>query len=163
MGFIVWPFLWTQARLTVSGADVRIDGPAPERTACAVANAGVHAVARAGLGGYRGNLPQGQSRPIAGRLPSASHFREWRQQNLRLHSAIGQACIRPAGKTILRVQTARNVFRRLNPEFIEFDLAPDAIEPASLDDLQAEVASTRRCCSSRSRSWWVTPDGMTPL
>lgn len=46
-----------------------------------------------------------------------------------------------AGKTILRVQTVRNVFRRLNPEFIESDLAPDAIEPASLDDLQAEVAS----------------------
>jgi hypothetical protein len=46
-----------------------------------------------------------------------------------------------AGKTILRVQTVRNVFRRLNPEFIELDLAPDAIELASLDDLQAEVAS----------------------
>lgn len=46
-----------------------------------------------------------------------------------------------AGKTILRVQTVRNIIRRLYPEFIEFDLAPDAIEPASLDDLQAEVAS----------------------
>ena len=45
------------------------------------------------------------------------------------------------GKTILRVQTVRNVFRRLNPEFIEFDLAPEAIEAASLEDLQAEVAS----------------------
>ena len=46
-----------------------------------------------------------------------------------------------AGKTILHVQTLRNVFRRLNAKFIDFDLAPDAIEPASLDDLQAEVAS----------------------
>ena len=45
-----------------------------------------------------------------------------------------------AGKTILRVQTVRNVFRRLNPEFVEFDLAPDAIEPAELSDLQCEVA-----------------------
>jgi hypothetical protein len=44
------------------------------------------------------------------------------------------------GKTILRVQTVRNVFRRLNPEFIEFDLAPDAIEEASLEELQGEVA-----------------------
>lgn len=43
------------------------------------------------------------------------------------------------GKTILRVQTVRNVFRRLNPEFIEFDLAPDAIEVATMDDLQAEI------------------------
>lgn len=45
------------------------------------------------------------------------------------------------GKTILRVQTVRNIFRRLNPEFIEFDLAPEAISPATLSDLQAEVES----------------------
>jgi hypothetical protein len=44
------------------------------------------------------------------------------------------------GKTILRVQTVRNVFRRMNPEFIEFDLAPDAIEVASMEELQGEVA-----------------------
>ncbi|MFN8442039.1 MAG: hypothetical protein U0175_14760 [Caldilineaceae bacterium] len=46
-----------------------------------------------------------------------------------------------AGKTILRVQTARNVFRRLNPEFIELDLAPDTIEAATINDLQAEIES----------------------
>jgi len=44
-----------------------------------------------------------------------------------------------AGKTILRVQTARNVFRRLNPEFIEIDLAPEMIAPATLADLRAEI------------------------
>ena len=44
-----------------------------------------------------------------------------------------------AGKTILRVQTVRNVFRRLNPEFVEFDLAPDMIEVATMADLQAEI------------------------
>jgi lipid A disaccharide synthetase len=43
------------------------------------------------------------------------------------------------GKTILRVQTVRNIFRRLNPEFIEFDLAPESISSATLNDLQAEV------------------------
>jgi hypothetical protein len=43
------------------------------------------------------------------------------------------------GKTILRVQTVRNVFRRLNPEFIEFDLAPDTISLASTEDLQTEI------------------------
>ena len=43
------------------------------------------------------------------------------------------------GKTILRVQTVRNIFRRLNPEFIEFDLASDMIEVATMDDLQAEI------------------------
>lgn len=57
------------------------------------------------------------------------------------HGVVLDVFTNEAGKTILRVQTVRNVFRRLNPEFIEFDLAPDAIEPASLDDLQAEVAS----------------------
>lgn len=45
------------------------------------------------------------------------------------------------GKTILRVQTVRNLFRRLNPEFIEFDLAPEAISPATVSDLQAEAMS----------------------
>ncbi|MCB0192155.1 MAG: hypothetical protein KDJ65_09440 [Anaerolineae bacterium] len=44
-----------------------------------------------------------------------------------------------AGKTILRVQTVRNIFRRLNAEFIEFDLAPDMIEVATMADLQAEI------------------------
>jgi len=43
------------------------------------------------------------------------------------------------GKTILRVQTVRNIFRRLNPEFIEFDLAPDMIDMATMDDLQSEI------------------------
>ena len=57
------------------------------------------------------------------------------------HGVVLDVFTNEAGKTILRVQTVRNVFRRLNPEFIEFDLAPDAIETASLDDLEAEVAS----------------------
>ncbi len=57
------------------------------------------------------------------------------------HGVVLDVFTNEAGKTILRVQTVRNVFRRLNPEFIELDLAPDAIELASLDDLQAEVAS----------------------
>lgn len=57
------------------------------------------------------------------------------------HGVVLDVFTNDAGKTILRVQTVRNVFRRLNPEFIEFDLAPDAIEPAELADLDGEVAS----------------------
>jgi len=57
------------------------------------------------------------------------------------HGVVLDVFTNEVGKTILRVQTVRNVFRRLNPEFIEFDLAPEAIEAASLEDLQAEVAS----------------------
>lgn len=52
------------------------------------------------------------------------------------HGVVLDVFTNDAGKTILRVQTVRNVFRRLNP-----DLAPDAIEPANLDDLQREVTS----------------------
>ena len=57
------------------------------------------------------------------------------------HGVVLDVFTNEVGKTILRVQTVRNVFRRLNPEFIEFDLAPEAIEVASLEDLEAEVAS----------------------
>lgn len=40
----------------------------------------------------------------------------------------------------LLTSSVRNLFRRLNPEFIEFDLAPDTIELASLEELNAAVA-----------------------
>lgn len=56
------------------------------------------------------------------------------------HGVVLDVFASPNGGTILRVQTVRNLFRRLNPEFVELDLAPDAITPATLDDLQQEVA-----------------------
>ncbi len=56
------------------------------------------------------------------------------------HGVVLDVFTNEVGKTILRVQTVRNVFRRMNPEFIEFDLAPDAIEVASMEELQGEVA-----------------------
>lgn len=45
-----------------------------------------------------------------------------------------------AGKTVLQVQTVRNIFRKLGPELIEIDLAPDQIAPATLEDLRQEIA-----------------------
>jgi hypothetical protein len=45
-----------------------------------------------------------------------------------------------AGKTILQVQTIRNIFRKLGPELIQLDLAPEHISPATLEDLQQEIA-----------------------
>lgn len=57
------------------------------------------------------------------------------------HGVVLDVFTNEMGKTILRVQTVRNIFRRLNPEFIEFDLAPEAISPATVDDLQTEVES----------------------
>jgi hypothetical protein len=55
------------------------------------------------------------------------------------HGVVLDVFINDTGQTILRVQTVRNIFRRLNPEFIEFDLAPDMISPATMEDLQAEI------------------------
>ena len=57
------------------------------------------------------------------------------------HGVVLDVFTNEVGKTILRVQTVRNIFRRLNPEFIEFDVAPAAIEAASLEELEAEVAN----------------------
>ncbi|MFN8488401.1 MAG: hypothetical protein U0350_12455 [Caldilineaceae bacterium] len=44
-----------------------------------------------------------------------------------------------SGKTVFYVQTARNIFRGKNPEHIEINLASDAIETATLADLEKEV------------------------
>jgi hypothetical protein len=44
-----------------------------------------------------------------------------------------------AGGMVLQVQTARNVFRGYPPEFIEVDLAPEAITPATRADLDKEI------------------------
>lgn len=43
------------------------------------------------------------------------------------------------GQTILRVQTVRNIFRKLGPELIEVDIAPDQISPATRQDLLNEI------------------------
>jgi hypothetical protein len=55
----------------------------------------------------------------------------------------------PEGKTVLRVQTARNVFRGLPPEFIEFDLDPEHITPATLEDLDGEIHQHREMLEYR--------------
>lgn len=57
------------------------------------------------------------------------------------HGVVLDVFTNEMGRTIFRVQTVRNIFRRLNAEFIEYDLAPEAISPANLEDLQAEVES----------------------
>ena len=44
------------------------------------------------------------------------------------------------GNTVLRVQTVRNIFRKLGPELIEIDIAPNQITPATTEDLINEIA-----------------------
>lgn len=45
---------------------------------------------------------------------------------------------------VLQVQTPRNVFRNMGPEFIDIRLAPDKIEPATRADLEQEITFRRK-------------------
>ena len=45
---------------------------------------------------------------------------------------------------IIRVQTARNIFRGYGPEYIDVRLNPKAVQLASLTHLQQEIARHRR-------------------
>ncbi len=49
-----------------------------------------------------------------------------------------------SGRFVVRIQTVRNIFRKLGPELIELDLAPDQIMPATREDLENEIALHRR-------------------
>jgi hypothetical protein len=46
--------------------------------------------------------------------------------------------------SVIRVQTARNLFRGFGPEYIDIRLNPDAIMRATLADLQQEIATHHR-------------------
>ena len=45
---------------------------------------------------------------------------------------------------ILQVQTPRNIFRNMGPEFIDIRLAPDKIQPATKADLNREIMFRRK-------------------
>jgi hypothetical protein len=45
---------------------------------------------------------------------------------------------------VIKVQTARNVFRKLGPELIDLTLAPDSIHPATIDDLWREIEQHKK-------------------
>lgn len=59
------------------------------------------------------------------------------------HGVVLDVFTNEAGGMVLRVQTARNVFRGYPPEFIEVDLAPEAITPATRADLDKEIRLLR--------------------
>ncbi len=46
--------------------------------------------------------------------------------------------------SIIHVQTARNIFRGHGPEYLDVRLMPEAIELATLADLQHEIETHRR-------------------
>lgn len=46
--------------------------------------------------------------------------------------------------SVIRVQTARNIFRGHGPEYVDVRLLPEAIQPATLTDLRQEIETHRR-------------------
>lgn len=46
--------------------------------------------------------------------------------------------------SIIQVQTARNIFRGHGPEYLDVRLMPEAVEPATLADLQQEIEAHHR-------------------
>ena len=46
--------------------------------------------------------------------------------------------------SIIRVQTARNIFRGHGPEYIDVRLLPEAVQPATRADLEREIRTHQR-------------------
>jgi hypothetical protein len=60
------------------------------------------------------------------------------------HGVVLDVFTNDRGSVILKVQTARNVFRKLPPELIELDAAPGQISLASQAELVAEIERHRQ-------------------
>jgi hypothetical protein len=50
--------------------------------------------------------------------------------------------------SIIRVQTARNIFRGHGPEYIDVRLMPEAVQPAALSDLEQEIQTHNQLLNS---------------
>lgn len=46
--------------------------------------------------------------------------------------------------SLIRVQTARNIFRGHGPEYLDVRMLPEAIQPATLVELQQEIETHQR-------------------
>ena len=57
---------------------------------------------------------------------------------------------------VLKVQTARNVFRKLPPELIELDAAPNKISLASPSDLQTEIERHQSMQQNAIEALWAS-------
>lgn len=55
------------------------------------------------------------------------------------HGVVLDVFTNSTGGVVLKVQTVRNVFRKLPPELIELEAAPGSITPATHADLKAEI------------------------
>jgi hypothetical protein len=60
------------------------------------------------------------------------------------HGVVMNVFTSETGRTVLQVQTARNVFRGYPPEFIEVDVAPEGVCSATRADLEKEIEYLQR-------------------
>lgn len=67
------------------------------------------------------------------------------------------------GRFVVQVQTVRNIFRKLGPELIELDLAPDQIAPATRQDLEDEIAHHRKMQDGALTELLARTDTLLPV
>ncbi len=79
---------------------------------------------------------------------------------IRMHHWHGIVLERFTGDTgiILKVQTARNVFRKMPPELIEISNDSTAVAPATHADLLAEIEQHRRIQDSAINAMLAAAD-----
>ena len=65
--------------------------------------------------------------------------------------------------SVIRVQTARNIFRGYGPEYVDIRLQPEAIQPAALADLQEEIATHQRLLSGALTRLLATAQETKPV
>ena len=64
--------------------------------------------------------------------------------------------------SVIRVQTARNIFRGFGTEYINIRLQPDAIQPAARSDLQQEIEAHQRLLDSALMRMLLPIQEVTP-
>jgi len=65
--------------------------------------------------------------------------------------------------SVIRVQTARNIFRGYGPEYVDIRLQPEAVRPATLADFQEEIATHQRLLSGALTRLLATAQEATPV
>jgi hypothetical protein len=67
---------------------------------------------------------------------------------IKIHSWLGVVlethCDEKGELSIIRVQTARNIFRGHGPEYLDVRMQPDAVQPATLAELRQEIETHQR-------------------
>ena len=65
--------------------------------------------------------------------------------------------------SVIRVQTVRNIFRGYGPEYLDARLQPEAIQLATLTELQQEIATHQRLLNGALTRLLTTAQEVTPV